>query len=241
LHYTLNSSTTYDSLRVRNNARLSLAANGSRVLRTGGLTIAGDGTLDLFDNDVIVQSTPAGKAALLTALTGLIGHARNTGGYWSGTGITSTTAKLLASRLTGLAIIVNEKVGGGTIYTSFDGQAVNADCVILKYTWNGDADLSGKNDANDYFLIDSGFAAGASGYRTGDFDHSGHVDANDYFLIDSAFAGQVGVLSGGKKAAAVVRKPAGGQIVRGRHHRAGVAAAELHAAMTPMGGYNGRR
>jgi hypothetical protein len=216
------------SLSLNDTSKLNQLANGGHFIDTAGISLSAGATLDMFDNDMIVRSTAGAKAALLTTLSGLIGHARNTGGYWVGTGITSTTAKLLASRLTGLAILLNEKVGGGAIHTSFDGQVVNVDCVMLKYTWNGDADLSGKNDANDYFLIDSGFAAGATGYRNGDFDYSTHVDANDYFLIDSAFAGQVGVLSGGKKAAAV-RKPAGARVVRGRHHKVGARAVAVVA------------
>jgi hypothetical protein len=67
-------------------------------------------------------------------------------------------------------------------------------------------------DANDYFKIDAGFAAGASGYRNGDFDYSGRVDANDYFLIDAAFVAQGDPLGGNPAAAQKIRRLV-------RHHR----------------------
>jgi hypothetical protein len=95
-----------------------------------------------------------------------------------------------------LAAIQNIGRLGGTIYSVFDGQVVDVHSIIVKCTWNGDADLTGNVDANDYFLIDKGFAVGLSGYANGDFDYSGVVDANDYFLIDSARASQSGVLGG---------------------------------------------
>ncbi len=74
--------------------------------------------------------------------------------------------------------------------------------ILVKYTWNGDMDMNGKVDADDYFLMDSGFLSGGAlkGYRNGDLDYNGTVqrgivDADDYFLIDSAFLGQNQVLA----------------------------------------------
>jgi hypothetical protein len=109
-----------------------------------------------------------------------------------------------------LAAIQNIGRLGGTIYSEFDGQAVDVHSILVKYTWNGDADLTGNVDANDYFLIDKGFAVGLSGYANGDFDYSGVVDANDYFLIDNARASQVGVLGG---AFVAVPEPSAGSLI----------------------------
>src|SRR5262249_49689496 len=64
--------------------------------------------------------------------------------------------------------------------------------VLVKYTFAGDADLSGQIDANDYTLIDNGFnsRSGANpltGWRNGDFNYDGVVNGDDYTLIDNAY------------------------------------------------------
>jgi hypothetical protein len=94
-------------------------------------------------------------------------------------------------------VIFNSDENGDAIYTEFSGQTVDANSVLVKYTWTGDANLSGKVDASDYLRIDVGFARGLPFWYNGDFDFSGTVDANDYFWIDSAFARQTGVLGAG--------------------------------------------
>jgi hypothetical protein len=64
----------------------------------------------------------------------------------------------------------------------------------VKYTWFGDADLSGSVDGTDYGLIDAGFLSNGSltGWFNGDFDYSGTIDGTDYGLIDGAFLTQDG-------------------------------------------------
>jgi len=67
--------------------------------------------------------------------------------------------------------------------------------VVVKYTWDGDANLDGVVNAADYFMIDSNFIPQAKGYQNGDFNYDGVINADDYFLIDSAFLGQTGQLA----------------------------------------------
>ena len=62
--------------------------------------------------------------------------------------------------------------------------------------------LDGVVNADDYFLIDTGFIGGGRRYQDGDLNYDGVVNADDYFLIDSAFIGQSGPLAGGESAAA---------------------------------------
>ena len=78
----------------------------------------------------------------------------------------------------------------GPLYTTFDGEAVGVNDVLVKYTWFGDADLNGQVNSNDYFQIDTGFLTGLSGWLNGDFDYDGAITSNDYFLIDRSFLGQ---------------------------------------------------
>jgi hypothetical protein len=61
------------------------------------------------------------------------------------------------------------------------------------YTYGGDANLSGKINADDYFQIDSyyGKTGGSNlGWLNGDFTYDGKINGDDYFVIDSNFAAQ---------------------------------------------------
>jgi len=80
------------------------------------------------------------------------------------------------------------------LYTSFDGQSVGVNDVLVKYTWFGDADLDGRVTSNDYFQIDTGFLANRTGWINGDFDYNGIINSSDYFLIDGAFLAQGGTV-----------------------------------------------
>ena len=64
--------------------------------------------------------------------------------------------------------------------------------VLIKYTFFGDADLSGVVDASDYTLIDNGFNSQSgpdplSGWFNGDFNGDGQINGDDYSLIDNAY------------------------------------------------------
>jgi hypothetical protein len=48
------------------------------------------------------------------------------------------------------------------------------------YTYGGDATLDGKLNIDDYVRIDSGIAAGLTGYANGDFNLDGKVNIDDY-------------------------------------------------------------
>ena len=94
-------------------------------------------------------------AALLGTISNLIKSARNATPLWSGAGLTTSAA----SSLTGLSVMQS------------------GSDVRVRYTYNGDVDQNGKIDAADYFLVDSGFLAGSTGYPNGDLDFSGKVVA----------------------------------------------------------------
>jgi hypothetical protein len=211
----LNTSQHLTSLILNDAAQVTLAAGGSKFLRTTNLAIGPNAVLDLTDNDMILQSDATNKASVLAAVTGLIKTARN-GGAWNGLGLTSSFAASQANHITGLVAIVNDKGDGTTIHPTFDGEIVDANAVLIKYTYNGDINVDGLIDADDYFAIDLGFAKSLSGYANGDLDYNGVIDADDYFLIDRAFTTQSGPLASGQ----VVAKPAAASPRKARHHRA---------------------
>ena len=179
--------------------RANLTGGGTKTLVTDALDISEDvggvpqATLDLADNNLIVDYTgrtsPYADVAAWVA-SGLRG---GTNLYWDGPGITSSTAA--AATLTALGVIDNRDtepgIGG---LTDLEGEPVPADSVIVRYTWWGDADLDGKVDSNDYDRIDTNwlFQTPNPRWSMGDFNYDGLIDSNDYDKIDTAW-----LLSGG--------------------------------------------
>jgi hypothetical protein len=78
---------------------------------------------------------------------------------------------------------------------SFAGQTVDNTAVLVRYTWNGDADLNRTIDGGDFFKADQGFGNVWRGYENGDFDFSGSVNADDYWLIDANYNDARGTLT----------------------------------------------
>jgi len=222
----LNESAALASLSLAGTASLSLAKGGDKVLRLNSLTITDNGTLDLADNDLIVQANTASRQDVLAQITGCIKTARNTGSKkWLGFGVTSSAAKDDRRDMTTLAPVLNEKgSGGGMLYSKFAGQDVDGNCILVKYTWNGDLNIDGVVNADDYFLIDSGFITQKGGYYNGDLNFDGKVtagviNADDYFLIDSAYIGQTGPLPASRPEAINIAPATAEAIVMQRQQR----------------------
>jgi hypothetical protein len=166
------------------------------VLATSALAMSPSGTLNLNNNDMIVQN--AGTAGL-TTIFGQINEGRS-GGTWTGAGITSSSAAATPT-VTALGVELNNDGNGNTLMNSFDGQTVGNADVLVKYTYAGDANLDGVVNGSDYALIDNGFNADRSylaqnpggtslpetGWRNGDFNYDGVINGDDYILIDNAF------------------------------------------------------
>ena len=187
-----------ESLSLTGSAQAALTSGGAKVLRTSGMSIPQSATLDLTDNDMIVTATEATRAAVYQNVFTWL-KAGRVDGAWTGKGLTSSEAARQAAKhkpYTGLASMINDKGSGeGAWYTKFDGVTVTINDILVKYTWNGDANLDGVVNADDYFRVDTGFITQAGGYQNGDLNYDGVVNADDYFLIDSAFLGQTGPLA----------------------------------------------
>jgi autotransporter-associated beta strand protein len=191
------------SLTVSAGAKASIAQNGASVLVTPSLALAG-GTdawtaqLDVKDNDMIVRSDDAGRVAKAAEITNQLkqgANFANAGQFWTGQGIVTSLGGNGSTSYTAVGVAVNDfaLLGGaqtGAIYSTFDGQDVGVNDVLVKYTYFGDADLDGAVTTNDYFQIDNGFLGSRTGWINGDFDYDNAVTTNDYFLIDNAFLGQ---------------------------------------------------
>jgi hypothetical protein len=181
------------SLTVNDSAEVKLIADGGRVLRARELMIGAGAIVDLADNDLILQATALTRQEMLAALLGQMVSGRN-GGTWDGNGLSSSSAASDPRNLTGLMAGLNRTPDGQAIRTVFSGEAVDANSILVKHSWLGDVDLSGKVDADDYFIVDGSFAEGLVDSPPGDIDLSGIVDADDYFLMDLSFASQDSIL-----------------------------------------------
>ena len=174
-------------LDINDSARVNVRTNVPGILRLKGLSISGHGTLDLGGNDLIVGAPSDAPAAALAEIRNLIANARNSeSALWTGSGVTSSAAA--ADPSMGLGVMLLD---------------ANAAAILVRHTWNGDANLDGMVNADDYFLIDAGFISQKAAYHDGDFNYDGAVNADDYFLIDSAFLAQSSSLAAGRPSPAV--------------------------------------
>ena len=203
------------TLNIANAAQVIISpmATSAGTSKVSTLNIAPTGQFDLADNDLIVQADSLTWQNTLRQITTLVVSGRDTGPTpWHGYGIASNAAA--NNPMTALAVIVNDHGDRTPIFTTFGGLPVDPNSILVKYTWNGDANLDGIVNADDYFLADSGYVTQKGGWNNGDFNYDGIVNADDYFLIDSAFIGQNATLSGGYRApVATTPEPALGAIL----------------------------
>jgi glucose/arabinose dehydrogenase len=174
---------------------VTIAPNGTNagVSNVGGLVIAGatdawTAKLDVNDNDAVVRSSAANKAADLARLSNQLKQ-----GYadadWNGNGITSSTAAANAAMDTGLVLVDNAVFA----YEEFSGQTVNADSILLKYTYYGDIDANGEVNADDLTVFANNFGrTTGAGQVDGDIDFDGDVDADDLTVFANNFGKGVG-------------------------------------------------
>ncbi len=175
-------------------------ANPKTLLQVSTLSLGGTtgnwlGKVDVSNNDMVVHG------GNLTTVTNQIAQGRNSGTTpWTGAnGITSSAAAATPAN-TAVGVEVNDNGSGGALMSTFDGQPVADGDILVKYTYVGDADLTGKIDASDYMLLDAGFAAHSTGWRNGDFNYDGVINGDDYTLIDNAFNTQGNVIIAGLSA-----------------------------------------
>jgi hypothetical protein len=174
---------------------VAVARNGtpSGTSVVGTVSVAGapdawTARLDLNDNDAVVQSTAANKAADFARIYNQLQQGFN-GGNWKGLGIASTTAANNPSADTGLLLVDNAIAA----HTDFSGQPVTANSILLKYTYYGDIDQNGQVDADDLTVFASNFGRTSGATQIdGDIDFNGAVNADDLTVFANNFNKGVG-------------------------------------------------
>jgi hypothetical protein len=194
---------TFASIHIDTFGKIVISSNGDRVLRTGSLTLGPieeeeRWSLDLNDSNRIVDYTGTSP---LSQVVGWIASARKDGA-WTGNGITSTAAKDDPLDITMLGVTESADYIAANSTSTFSGQTIDNTSVLVKYTYYGDAQLTGAVDFDDYAQIDNASIddpAPTPGWFNGDFDLSNDArpDFDGYFLIDNAFLLQGNALRGG--------------------------------------------
>ncbi len=169
------------------------------------------GTIDLSDNDLVVDYTGASP---LGDVASAIRSAHN-GGAWNGTGVTSSAAAASASSAVKTALAYAEATDLFTTFpATFSGQSVDATSVLVRYTAYGDANLDGTVNLTDFNALAANFGtAGGATWVRGDFDYDGNVNLADFNLLAGNFgqavAGPTVTPDDWSALAAAVPEPAG--------------------------------
>jgi autotransporter-associated beta strand protein len=163
--------TTSSSLTVASGATAKLLPGHDKALATNTIATTGTGKLDITDNSVVVRNSS------LDAVQTLVTSGYN-GGNWQGAGITSSSAS--AASRTAVGYAANSVLGK----SSFGGvTGLDSNDVLVKFTYNGDADLSGSTTLDDFTLFLIGYQHGGTTWLQGDFDYNGHVTLDDFTLF----------------------------------------------------------
>ncbi len=172
---TITTSQHLESLNLGDGSVAQMAAGGEMALLVGGLTINGTGKLDLADHDLLATGMSLGAVQnLITSSQLWSSVAASTGG------------------LKGLALGSGQAYRDGHYYSPvFADRTVVSTDVVVRYTYQGDANLDGQISLDDYLAIDSGYRFGGTAYTSGNFDYSTDgVTYADYALIDRSFRDQ---------------------------------------------------
>jgi subtilisin family serine protease len=171
------------SLNVGADSIARVTPGGVQALVVNALIV--DGTLDLADNDLVIDYT---GASVLGTSNGL-SYTDVTGQIASG----AIHSSFATPGLTTLGVAEAAAVLGlpPAATATWSAVTVDASSVLIKYTYTGDANLDGLVSGDDYTLIDFAIAVpGSSLWQNGDFNLDGLISGDDYTAIDFAIAAQ---------------------------------------------------
>jgi hypothetical protein len=169
---------------------LAVGAGGSAVVQAGlpaalrvagGLSITSPGTLDLADNDMVIDYTGASPVASIRAML----QAGYAGGAWDGGG--SGGIVTADGTSDGLSIGYAEATDIFTTFpASFCGQSVDDTTLLLRFTRYGDANLDGQVNLQDFNRLAANFGTGGA-WSEGDFNYDGTVNLQDFNRLAANF------------------------------------------------------
>jgi hypothetical protein len=170
------------TLTTKLNAQLTMSNNV--VLRTHALSMSDTSIINLAAAGLIDDYTGGSP---LSTIRGYILNGRNGGlnGVWKGAGINSSTA---AGNSTLYAVGYADASAIGSPAT-FMGQSIDNTSVLVRLTYNGDANLDGKVNALDFNALATNFGKtpGSDVWTQGDFNYDGNVNTQDFMALVGNF------------------------------------------------------
>ena len=142
------------------------------------------GQLDLKNNALIIEATPATLAGTLATVSNEVNPA-NVGGSFPN--ITSSSVAAAPANYA-LVVAANSDINAYRTAnslppsTSFGGLAVDNNSVIVTEALQGDANLDGFVDLSDLTIWYNNVGIGANSVAAGDLNNDGHVDLSDLTL-----------------------------------------------------------
>jgi hypothetical protein len=187
-----------NALLINNGGVVTITPNSSNpnagVSKVSTLSIAGSsnawkGTLNLSNNDLILQSTTGARTG---------DYARTLNQMLNG----AITASSAGGPLV-LAVTLNDDSYGHQVFTSFDGQTVDLNSVLVKFTVMGDTNLDDSVNVADLANLAANFGRGSgANWITGDFDYNGNVNVADLADLAANFGSSLSSLTVADAAAA---------------------------------------
>jgi hypothetical protein len=156
-------------------------------------TVDGTSTLDLKDNDlaILYGSGTSPLSAVQEDLQTGSNYNASTGVFqWNGTGLISSVAPT-TNGATGLGYATEAELsaisenGGGSAVTTFDGESLGANAVLVKYTLMGDYDLSGTVDGGAYNVVLANYDSTAD-WSQGNFHYTNGTYSGGVYTPDAA-------------------------------------------------------
>jgi hypothetical protein len=170
-HVRFNTTQHLAGLSVGSSSTAALNASGASVLVTNALTIASAGIVDLADNDLVLDYSGSSPAPTVRQYLITGRH----GGAWDGSGVRSSSA----TASVGLGYAENAVLG----LSSFAGETVDATSILVKYTYDGDANLDGMVDLRDLYQLAAHWRSATDTWFCGDFNYDNYVDVHDLTLL----------------------------------------------------------
>jgi hypothetical protein len=152
---------------------LQLAVSTGQATITS-LSIAGNGTFDVNNNQVIINYGSGTDP--ISSIASLLKTGYN-GGNWNGVGGIVSTAAQVNNATPG-----NLQFGLGYADAADPGNpaGLSSGTIEIKYTLLGDANLSGVVDGTDFGILAANFNKGVTGWDQGDFNYDNVVDGTDF-------------------------------------------------------------
>ena len=144
------------------------------LAKTGG---AYTSQLDLNNHALIIENDSSSKTATIAALNDAI-SAGSANATWTGNGITSSAAAGDPNHYA-VGVFDNGLLG----LTSFAGQPVDADSVLVSLAHLGDANDDGIVDLQDLSIVTNNWQQNRDNWAAGDLNRDGVVDLGDLSIV----------------------------------------------------------